>query len=228
MKKKSMTAILLLCFLLSSCVAAQNGYNGLSQALGGIVQPGGTASTATTQNGSNNSTLWGTGLGAAGGAALGQLFGGDTKATIIGTAVGAIAGYFIAVQSTTKQVKTAAQTKSGISKANQNKPVLAVSEKSLLPSQRVKPGEKMTVTVTYIVYDNYTRKKPVREVKSIWHNGEQIKVLGDKEEMRDNGTYESLLSFKLPEQVEKGQYEIRHTIKTPSKVTNSIVPFTVI
>ncbi len=187
-------------------------------------------SCVSTKNGTNQNAVLGSGIGAVGGAILGQALGRNTGATIIGGALGAVLGYAVAMQvdSQTNQVQGAGETRAMVDSAKRNEPVLEVRQKTLAPTDHVKPGESLTVKVTYIVFDERLTAQPVKETKSIWHNGEMVKVLGESEVVRENGTYESLVSFKLPGEIEKGTYEVRHNINTNTLAINSTVQFTVI
>lgn len=202
MKRISMS--LLLTFLLSSCMS--------------------------THQGSGQGGAIGAGAGAIGGAIFGQLIGGDTKATVLGAALGAAAGYLIGldIESRTQKVQTAEQTKESVPAYQRRDPLLQVKQKTIEPSQQIQVGQNVTVKVTYVVFDEQNPRHQVRESKSIWHNGELVKVLGDTEEVRDNGTYESLVSFRLPQKMEKGDYEVRHNISTKTLATNSTMQFSVI
>ena len=185
-------------------------------------------SCASTQNGAN--PAMGSGIGAVGGAILGQVLGKSTEATIIGGALGAVIGYAVSMQikSQTNKVHDAQQTRAMVPVDKRQDPVLEIRDKSITPSPQIEVGENVTVKVTYILFDENKDKMPVREKKSIWHNGKLVKVLGDAEEDRENGTYESLVSFKLPEEIEKGDYEVHHDITTNSLSTNSTTHFTII
>lgn len=186
-------------------------------------------SCASTQNGGSNPAM-GSGIGAIGGAILGQVLGKSTEATIIGGALGAVIGYAVALQidSQTNKVYDAQQTKAMVPVDKREEPVLQIQAKSIAPSEQIQVGENVTVKVTYILFDENMDRIPVREKKSIWHNGKLVKVIGDTEEVRENGTYESLVSFKLPGEIEKGDYEVRHDINTNSLSTNSTTHFTII
>lgn len=185
-------------------------------------------SCASMQNGTN--PIMGSGIGAVGGAILGQALGKSTEATIIGGALGAVIGYAVAMQikSQTNKVYDAQQTRAMVPVAKRKDPVLEIRNKSIAPSPEIQVGENVTVKVTYILFDENMDRISVREKKSIWHKGKLVKVLGDAEEMRENGTYESLVSFKLPGEIEKGDYEVRHNINTNSLSTNSTTHFTII
>lgn len=185
-------------------------------------------SCASLQNGGNPTV--GAGVGAVGGAILGQILGKSTEATIIGGALGAVIGYAVAMQieSQTNKVHDAQQTREMVPAAERKDPVLEIRDKSIAPSPQIQVGENVTVKVTYILFDENRDKMPVREKKSIWHKGKLVKVLGDAEEVRENGTYESLVSFKLPKEIEKGDYEVHHNINTNSLSTHSTTHFTII
>jgi uncharacterized protein YcfJ len=172
----------------------------------------------------------GTGLGAITGAIIGQALGGSTKATVIGGAVGAMIGLAVVthIQSQTTQTHTSEQTRAMIPAAERKAPVLQINDKSISPSKTVRAGEQVTVQVSYLLYDEGTTHRPIRETKTIWHNGKQVIKLDETEEVRNNGTYNSICTFELPSEMEKGDYELRYNVNTDFVSKDSSVPFTVI
>lgn len=122
-------------------------------------------SCAQNQYGENSSPMLGVGIGAIGGAILGQALGGDTTSTLIGGTVGALAGYAIAMhtESKTNKVQDARRTREMVPATQRNKPVLKISNKSIIPSKQIQPGEDVTVKVTYILFDESKPQQPVRE-----------------------------------------------------------------
>jgi outer membrane lipoprotein SlyB len=185
-------------------------------------------SCAQLQQGDN--TALGTGIGAITGAIIGQALGGSTEATVIGGAVGAVLGYAVIthVQSQTTQTYNSEQTKAMIPAKERQKPVLEIRDKSIAPSKTVRAGEQVTVQVSYLLYDEGTKETPIRETKTVWHNGKQIFKLDESEEVRNNGTYNSICTFELPSEIEKGDYELRYNVNTKFVSKDSFVPFTVI
>lgn len=187
-------------------------------------------SCVQTQQGTSQGQMLGTGIGAIGGAIIGQALGNNTGATIIGTAIGAAVGYAVATQITsqTSQVYDARQTQAMVPAAKRNEPVLEIRDTSISPSTQFQAGQDVTVRVTYIVFDENKTAVTVREKKTIWHKGNLVTVLEDEEAVRNNGTYESLISFKLPSEVEKGEYELRSDINTDFTSKATSVNFRVI
>ncbi len=188
-----------------------------------------TTSCAAPRDGSN--PYLGAGIGAGIGAFVGQAIGKNTEGTIIGGAIGALAGYVIAahVVSRNNQVANAAQTRSNLPRQRDNySQTLLIDNQSIAPSQTLQPGERATVRVQYRILDNQKDIIPYREERSIWYNGQQIQNIGVDEYTLEGGTYESSVDFTLPEGVAKGKYEFRQRITTDSVRKDITVPFTVI
>ncbi len=185
-------------------------------------------SCAQNQNGQG--TMFGTGIGAAGGAVLGQVIGKSTGATLIGAAVGGLLGYAVAthIESQTKQVYDTQQTKAMIPAAQRSEPLLQIRKKSISPANKFQAGENVTVQVTYLIFDENMKQITVIEESSIWHKGEMVQVIDNIEKTRESGTYKSQISFNLPGEIEKGEYELRHDIQTDFAVKDSSLFFTVI
>lgn len=186
------------------------------------------SSCAVPHNGSQ--PYLGAGIGAALGAIAGQAIGKDTEGTLIGGAAGAIIGYLIAehIVSRNNQIAGATQTRNTMPKRDGYPQALIIDEQSITPSQALQPGERATVRVQYKVLDDNKRFIPCREEKSIWHNGQLVQDIKPSEYTHEDGTYESIVDFTLPESAAKGNYEFRQRIMTDTVRKDIVVPFTVI
>jgi|GEM_PF-3281322 len=202
--KKLILFLLITCFVVSGC--AQTGQN------------------------SGNEQLLGTGAGAAIGALIGQVIGGNTGATLLGAAAGGLLGYVVAthVSTQTNQVYNQQETQKLIADNSANKTVVQVHDESIEPTNRFKAGDNVTVRVRYIVMDSKHTKIPVQERKTLWYDGTQQAVFEDTTIQRENGTWESLITFQLPENAKKGQYQVRQDIYSGQTTDTSLVQFTVI
>ncbi len=202
--KKLILISIVFCFILSSC--AQNSTSG-NQAIG-------------------------TGAGVAIGALIGQAIGGNTLGTLLGAAAGGLAGYAIGTQVSieTKQVYNQQDTKKLYANSAKQDTVVKVHEESIEPTKTFKAGDNVTARVTYILIDSKHSKVPVHEKKTLWYNGKQEAVFEDTVIQRENGTWESLITFQLPEDAQKGTYLIRQDISIDSDKTkdSSSLQFSVI
>ncbi|PIE69817.1 MAG: hypothetical protein CSA21_00415 [Deltaproteobacteria bacterium] len=187
-------------------------------------------SSCVQPNGTGQKEMIGAGAGAAVGAVLGQVIGRDTAGTLIGAAAGGLLGYVIAsrVHMETNQVRNEQATKQLVGNANYDKRLIQVHSESIEPGNQFHAGDSVTVRVSYIVLDPEHRQIPVHEKKTLWFNGTQQAVFEDTSINRTNGTYESLLSFQLPEDAQKGLYQVRHDINADYMADSSLVQFTVI
>lgn len=202
--KKLCIPLFLVCFVLSSC--------------------------AQTQNGDGQKEMIGTGAGAVVGAIIGQAIGSNTTGTLIGAALGGLLGYVVAsqVQLETNQVYDQQETKKLIAKTKADQTVVQVHSESIEPKNEFKAGENVTVRVAYIVMDSTQNQIPVHEKKTLWYQGDQKAVFEDTTINRENGTWESRITFQLPENAKKGEYHVRQDINSGQIADSSLVQFTVI
>ena len=185
-------------------------------------------SCAAPQNGGQS--YLGIGIGAAIGAIAGQAIGKNTEGTVIGGTVGALVGYIIAehVISQNNRIADATQTRNSMPKRDGYPQTLYIDGQSITPSQTLQPGERASVRVQYKILDDRKKIIPCREEKSIWHNGQLVQNIRPREYTLEDGTYESMVDFTIPEDTAKGRYEFRQRITTDSIRRDITIPFTVI
>lgn len=202
--KKLCILLLLLTFLLSSC--------------------------AQTQNGMGQKEMIGTGAGAAIGALIGQAIGLNTASTLIGAAAGGLLGYAIATQVKveTNQVHNQQETQKLVANGGKGKTTVQVHSEKIEPTNKFHAGENVTVLMSYIILDKEQKMVPVHEKKTLWYQGTEQAVFEDTTINRENGTWESKITFQLPEDVQKGQYQVRQDIESGQVADTSLVQFTVI
>lgn len=184
---------------------------------------------APGHQGSNDAAKIGAGAGALVGAILGQAIGRDTAGTLIGAAVGGLAGWAIGSQVGMKSTKVYDQqeTEKMVTGPVEAPKVLEIHSQNVMPSQ-VRPGEKVTVRVAYMVIDRKTGSVPVREKKTLWYNGQEQSVFDDSVISRDNGTWESSIEILVPPTAEKGHYTVSHDITVDNIVRRAKTDFMVI
>jgi hypothetical protein len=84
-------------------------------------------------------------------------------------------------------------------------------------------GDEVVVAVEYALGGAPSNGVEVNESRVLWFNGEQIASLNKDVETRDNGTWESMLSFRVPTVAENGSYEVIQKLSTgDQKVTASV------
>ncbi|PIE72424.1 MAG: hypothetical protein CSA20_08065 [Deltaproteobacteria bacterium] len=194
--------MMLLCFIFSSCAPMNGG----------------------------NQEVAGAGTGALAGAVVGQMLGKSTEATLLGAAIGGALGYAVGwqIKSQARQVYTQQQTRQLVADTGGQKKVVQVRSESVEPKKQFKPGEKVTVRVTYIILDSQQQKVAVHEKKTLWFKGAQQAVFEDTTINRENGTWESSITFQLPSDVEKGDYQVRQDIYSGQTRDSANVQFSVI
>lgn len=187
-------------------------------------------SSCAQMNGVGQKDIIGTGAGAATGAVLGQIFGQDTKSTLIGAAVGGVLGYFIAsnIKTQTNQVYNQQKTKQLITQNGKQGKVVQVHSQSVEPSTQFHPGDVVTVRFRYIVMDPHQYEVAVHETKSLWYHGAKKAVFEDQTITRENGTYESTISFQIATDAKKGNYVIRQDLNSGHVSDSSLAQFSVI
>ena len=201
--KFMMVAILVSCLLVSSC--APQG------------QPGGTYAREA-----------GAGVGALAGAILGQAVGHNTAGTIIGAAAGGLLGLAIGsqVHMQSTRMYDESETRKLMSMPRKNSKLLEIQKQVVTP-KRVRPGDKVTVRVVYVVIDSGVGTVPVRETKTLWFNGRQQEVFDDSVVARENGTWESSLEVQVSSTAHRGNYTVCHDIAAANMVRSAKTDFVV-
>lgn len=126
-----------------------------------------------------------------------------------------------------KETIRALGLKREVSEDQTDYPFITIKSESIIPSKQFKAGDKVTAKLVYSVHSGQKTTQLVSENKSVWHNGALMKILDDREEIRESGTYESNISFNLPEHLEKGAYEIRQNISINNISVDSVLHFIV-
>ena len=138
MKTKYVATLILSCFLLTSTLT-------------GCATVRSTSDTVADKTGMEKSTaetMTGAGIGAAAGALLGQIIGGDTKSTLIGAGIGAaIGGIFAHLDAKDRDLQAAEELAEKIKTAGMEKPTVTstVKEETLVEKDGT-PKKNLVVT----------------------------------------------------------------------------------
>jgi methionine-rich copper-binding protein CopC len=170
-----------------------------------------------------SSTQKGAGIGAAAGAVLGSLTGGDRKSILIGAALGAIAGAIIADYQD-KQTASRAEAERKYGPVKQDK--LQIDSSTLTPED-VMPGDKVESAVQYTALAaREAQQFKVTETRTLMSDKESVQ-LASREVVRTQGSHVSTMKFTLPKDVAKGNYTLvttvsdgknTRTVKNPMRV----------
>ncbi|MDP2961552.1 MAG: glycine zipper domain-containing protein [Sulfurimicrobium sp.] len=170
-----------------------------------------------------SSTQKGAGIGAAAGAVLGSLAGGDRKSILIGAALGAIAGAIIADYQD-KQTASRAEAERKYGPVKQDK--LQIDSSTLTPED-VMPGDKVESAVQYTALAaREAQQFKVTETRTLMSDKESVQ-LASREVVRTQGSHVSTMKFTLPKDVAKGNYTLvttvsdgknTRTVKNPMRV----------
>ncbi|MDO8891211.1 MAG: glycine zipper domain-containing protein [Sulfurimicrobium sp.] len=168
-------------------------------------------------------TQKGAGIGAAAGAVLGSLTGGDRKSILIGAALGAIAGAIIANYQD-KQTASRAEAERKYGTVTQDK--LEIDSSTLTPDN-VMPGDKVESAVQYTALAaREAQQFKVTETRTLMNDKESVQ-LASREVVRTQGSHVSTMKFTLPKDVAKGDYTLvttvsdgknTRTVKNPMRV----------
>lgn len=170
-----------------------------------------------------SATQKGAGIGAAAGAVVGGLAGGDRKSIFIGAALGAIAGAIIADYQD-KQTASRAEAERKYGAVQQDK--LEIDSSSLTPNN-VMPGDKVESAVQYTALAaKESQQFKVMETRTLTSDKESVQ-LASREVVRTQGSHTSTMKFTLPKDIAKGNYTLvttvsdgkhKRTVKNPLRV----------
>lgn len=94
--------------------------------------------------------------------------------------------------------------------------------------KEVRRGSDITVTIVYGIACAPPAGVEVKEQVTLYFEGKEIAILDDATTNRENGKWESKLTFTMPNQVKTGKYIVKQRISTGSKEINIQEEFQVI
>ena len=108
----------------------------------------------------------------------------------------------------------------------QNKPVFTIQKFSVTPA-KVNKGENVKLTLQYVIMGAPAEGLKVKEKNTLATDGKQLTVLKDESTLRENGTWESVLTFAVPESAKSGEYIVRQELSAHGLFRSSRRTFTV-
>ncbi len=171
----------------------------------------------------------GSGIGAGGGALAGAGAGyaiGGWKYALIGAAVGAIAGA-VAGHYIDKYVKGREESKNEIGYKDSDGEKVQIQNASTTPTY-ITPGNEIKLEVNYYVLNSDPEATvKVKETRVVTYNGQQMFKPLEREVERDQGLLTSTAKMNIPEDAQKGEYEVTTTLSCGNKSETTVTKFTV-
>jgi uncharacterized protein YcfJ len=172
----------------------------------------------------NKKTVWGAGIGAAGGALIGGAYKGK-KGAVWGGLLGALAGGAIG-QYLDRKDRSAAETKAQHQYQEQQGVRLELMAVSSDPTQAA-PGNEVKLQATYAVMaPNDQQTVRVTETRQVMLNGQKVAETTAQVD-RTSGTYSSAVPITLPPEAQRGTYQLHVTLAAAGQTSQQSSAFTV-
>jgi uncharacterized protein YcfJ len=185
-----------------------------------LVQLAGCASMNNTQQGA----IGGAGAGALIGALvtknslLGALVGAG-----VGALIGAVAGNYLDKQTATRDQAMQKYTPEGEVRESS----LTIEDANVAPTP-VKQGDKVKSTVQYTILEpDASQLATIIETRSLVSGDSEVKKLSERNVTRDQGTCMSTFNFKVPKDIEPGDYTLVTTVSNGAQKQTARSPFTI-
>ena len=168
------------------------------------------------------------GLGGALGAGTGALIGGRPHAVggaLIGGALGAVTG-LIVHDIKVKQARSREQTAQVYNYQPTQGEMLTLERSEVLPPS-VHPGEEISNTIQYALLGTGPGTQ-VGEQRTLMQGDRTVADISTQNFTRQDGTWVSTLPFRLPGNLQPGQYSIVTTVRTARSAISGRANFTVL
>ncbi len=168
------------------------------------------------------------GLGGALGAGTGALIGGRHHAVggaLIGGALGAVTG-LIVHDIKVKQARSREQTAQVYNYQPTQGEMLTLERSEVLPPS-VHPGEEISNTIQYALLGTGPGTQ-VGEQRTLMQGDRTVADISTQNFTRQDGTWVSTLPFRLPGNLQPGQYSIVTTVRTARSAISGRANFTVL
>ena len=168
------------------------------------------------------------GLGGALGAGTGALIGGRHHAVggaLIGGALGAVTG-LIVHDIKVKQARSREQTAQVYNYQPAQGEMLTLERSEVLPPS-VHPGEEISNTIQYALLGTGPGTQ-VGEQRTLMQGDRTVADISTQNFTRQDGTWVSTLPFRLPGNLQPGQYSIVTTVRTARSAISGRANFTVL
>lgn len=130
------------------------------------------------------------------------------------------------IETSAKKVNSAGAAEKQVGYRSGDGVVLRLDSTSIEP-RLVSPGGEVIVKIEYALVGAPDNGVNIEEKRFLRFNGEQLATLNNDVERRDNGTWESALSFRVPNVAEGGSYEVVQELQSSDRTITSSVVFEV-
>ena len=169
------------------------------------------------------------GLGGAIGAGTGAIIGNQSHnavaGALIGGALGAVTG-LIVHDIKVKQARSREQTAQAYNYQPAQGEMLTLERSEVLPPS-VRPGEEISGTIQYALLGTGPGTQ-VSEQRTIMQGERTIADISTQNFTRQDGTWVSTLPFRLPGNLQPGQYSVVTTVRTARSAISGRANFTVL
>lgn len=107
----------------------------------------------------------------------------------------------------------------------QNKPVFTIQKFTLTPA-KVKHGDQVRLTLQYVVMGTSSAGLKITEKNTLSLDGKELTVLKEATSVKENGIWESALTFTVPESAKPGEYIVRQELSAQGLFRSSRRTFT--
>jgi hypothetical protein len=104
--------------------------------------------------------------------------------------------------------------------------VLAIKNSRVAPT-KVAPGDQVQLTLRYVILGAPEKGIKLREKNTLTMGGQELSVLKDETDDKENGTWENTLTFAIPDSAKPGKYTITQQISARGQTRSSRRSFTV-
>lgn len=167
----------------------------------------------------------GAALGAGTGAVIGHQSGHAGEGAVIGAVLGGVTG-LIAHDVKARRARDAQTTAAQYGYTSAQGEVLQLEDATVYPSV-VKAGNMLEATIQYALLGTPARGVTVTETRSLRRGGEVIADLSSKQFTRTAGTWVSTLPFRVPNDLQPGQYTLVQTVRTAQSQVSRNIAFQV-
>jgi hypothetical protein len=164
-------------------------------------------------------------LGAGTGAIIGNQSGHALEGALIGGALGAVTG-LIVHDVKVKRIRNQTETATANNYQPSQGEMLTLDRVDVLPPS-VRPGEEISGTIQYILLGTGSGVQ-VGEQRTLMQGDRTVADISTQNFTRQDGTWVSTLPFRLPGNIQPGQYSLVTTVRTDRSSISARANFTVL
>ena len=131
------------------------------------------------------------------------------------------------IQRTTRKITSEQPTRKQTRYQSHNTLVCTIQKASIAPDAVIK-GKQVTVTLQYVIKGAPTAGLKVTEKCILFADGKKLTVLKNESTTKENGTWESTMTFAVPDSATPGIYTVLQELSVQGKTRRSRRSFTVL